>query len=112
MTVDVAFFEAAFIILKDKRMAERPPKRRLCDGKIRKKSPLRQTLPVYPEDGPDIPPDFWASAQEKESFNNLKNNICALYPEGISEAECDAATRNFIGFGKLLLEIKRQEGQD
>jgi hypothetical protein len=112
LTVDAAFYRAAQSFLKDEHMTERPPKRRLCDGKIRRKSSLRQTLPVYPEEGLDVPPDFWASDQEKESFNNLKSNIHALYPEGISEAECDAATRNFINFGKLLLEIKRREGQD
>lgn len=45
-------------------------------------------------------------------YQNLKNSIRALYPEGISEKEADEATRNFIGFGKLMLEIKRQRGLD
>lgn len=47
-----------------------------------------------------------------EDYQNLKNSIRALYPEGISEAEADNAARNFIEFGKLMLEIKRQRGLD
>lgn len=45
-------------------------------------------------------------------YDLLNDKIRALYPEGISEERCHAATRNFIGFGKLLLEMKRQKGLD
>lgn len=47
-----------------------------------------------------------------ESYQKLKDSIRALYPEGISEREANEATQNFIGFGKLMLEIKRQRGLD
>ena len=47
-----------------------------------------------------------------EDYQNLKNSIRALYPEGISEGEANKAARNFIEFGKLMLEIKRQRGLD
>ncbi len=42
----------------------------------------------------------------QRSYNNLKNSIRNLYPEGLSEQEADEATRNFVGFGKLMLDIK------
>ena len=45
-----------------------------------------------------------------EYYDLLNDKIRALYPEGISDERCHAATRNFIGFGKLLLEMKRQKG--
>lgn len=60
------------------------------------------------EDAKALPP----GGKAQECYNNLKNTIRALYPEGISERECDEATRNFIGFGKLALEIIRENGLD
>lgn len=47
-----------------------------------------------------------------EYYALLNDKIRGLYPEGISEERCHAATRNFIGFGKLLLEMKRQKRLD
>lgn len=38
-------------------------------------------------------------------YNGLKNYICSLYPEGLCEQEADEATRNLLGFSKLMLEI-------
>ena len=43
-----------------------------------------------------------------EHYELLKNSICELYPEGLSNEEAEEATRNLIGFTKLLLEIKRR----
>ena len=48
----------------------------------------------------------------EDYYGLINDKIRALYPEGISEERCHAATRNFIGFGKLLLEMKRQKGLD
>ncbi len=45
-------------------------------------------------------------------YDLINDKIRTLYPEGISDEQCHAATRNFIGFGKLLLEMKRQKGLD
>ncbi len=45
----------------------------------------------------------------QESYDNLKGSIRNLYPEGLSEQGADEATRNFIGFGKLILEIKKDQ---
>jgi hypothetical protein len=44
-----------------------------------------------------------------EAYYRLKNSIRDLYPNGLSEAEADEATRNLIGFAKLLLEIRLNE---
>lgn len=58
-------------------------------------------------------PDACRDDLSAEDYYGLLNDkIRALYPEGISEERCHAATRNFIGFGKLLLEMKRQKGLD
>ena len=58
-------------------------------------------------------PDACRDDLSAEDYYNLINDkIRSLYPEGISEERCHAATRNFIGFGKLLLEMKRQKGLD
>jgi len=46
-----------------------------------------------------------------EYYQKLKGAICDLYPDGLDEQEADEATRNFIGFGKLLLEIKCRQAQ-
>jgi len=45
----------------------------------------------------------------QKSYDDLRNCIRGLYPEGLSEQEADEATRNFIGFGKLLLEMKCEQ---
>lgn len=58
-------------------------------------------------------PDACRDDLSAEDYYGLINDkIRSLYPEGISEERCHAATRNFIGFGKLLLEMKRQKGLD
>ncbi len=41
----------------------------------------------------------------QKSYDNLKNAIRGLYPEGLSDQEAGEATRNLIGFSKLMLEI-------
>lgn len=41
-------------------------------------------------------------------YDLLHDKVNALYPEGIDDKKCHEATRNFIGFGKLLLEMKRR----
>lgn len=50
--------------------------------------------------------------QNDEYYQKLKGAICDLYPDGLDKREADEATRNFIGFGKLLLEIKVRQGLD
>lgn len=42
------------------------------------------------------------------SYEKLKQSVRNLYPDGLNDAEADEATRNLIGFTRLLLEIKRQ----
>jgi len=44
-----------------------------------------------------------------DSYNELKRSISDLYSDGLSDQEANEATRNLIGFGKLLLEIKRAQ---
>ncbi len=55
------------------------------------------------------PPIYYTSEAQRESFSALNESVRSLYPEGISDSECEDATRNLVGFGKLLLQIKRRQ---
>ena len=46
---------------------------------------------------------------KSEYYEKLKYSIRNLYPEGLSDAEAEEATRNLIRFAKLLLEPNRPE---
>ncbi|MCB1681700.1 MAG: hypothetical protein H6858_03085 [Rhodospirillales bacterium] len=64
--------------------------------------------PVYPDD------EIWSLPDNKkarEHYNGLKTYICGLYPKGLSEQEADEATRNLLGFAKLMLEISIEQAQ-
>lgn len=56
-------------------------------------------------------PIYYTNEAERKSFNALNENIRSLYPEGISDSECEAVTRNLVGFAKLVLQIKREQDQ-
>lgn len=64
--------------------------------------------PCLPDD------DIWSLPDNKKArahYEDLKNYISSLYPEGLAAQEADEATRNLIGFSKLMLEISCAQGQ-
>lgn len=63
---------------------------------------------VYPDD------EIWSLPDNKKArthYNNLKTYIRGLYPDGLDEQEADEATRNLLGFAKLMLEISIEQAQ-
>ena len=63
----------------------------------------------------DSPDDIWSLPDNKRArahYEGLKTYICRLYPEGLSEREADEATRNLLGFSKLMLEISCSQALD
>ncbi|MFP4097884.1 MAG: hypothetical protein ACLFU1_03770 [Alphaproteobacteria bacterium] len=84
-------------------MTDEKPRMRPSEPTSPAKNPSGHSQPVYQKsENKDLSAD--------EYYDLLNDKIRALYPEGISDERCHAATRNFIGFGKLLLEMKRQKG--
>lgn len=64
--------------------------------------------PCLPDD------DIWSLPDNKKArahYNGLKNYISSLYPEKQDAQEADEATRNLIGFSKLMLEISMEQTQ-
>lgn len=47
-----------------------------------------------------------------DSYIRLRDSISRLYKNNLSRQDAEEATRNFIGFSRLLLEIKREQSLD
>ena len=66
----------------------------------------------------DPPENIWSLPDNKKArahYEGLKSCIRELYPEGLSNQEADEATRNLLGFSRLMLEItceQEQSGDD
>ncbi len=62
-----------------------------------------------PDKGRELPDR--KTPHKGENYAKLQQSIRDLYPDGLNDREADDATRNLIGFGKLLLEIKCRQAQ-
>jgi hypothetical protein len=68
----------------------------------------KEIKPCFPDD------EIWSlpdSKKARQHYNGLKDYICSLYPDGLDEQEADEATRNLLGFAKLMLEISIDQAQ-
>ncbi len=68
----------------------------------------KEIKPCFPDD------EIWSlpdSKKARQHYDGLKDYICSLYPEGLEEQEADEATRNLLGFAKLMLEISIDQAQ-
>jgi len=62
----------------------------------------------------DPPDNIWSLPDNKKArahYEGLKAYLRGLYPEGLSDREADEATRNLLGFSKLMLEITCEQAQ-
>lgn len=46
-------------------------------------------------------------ATNDQLFEEIRQDILALYPDGISEVEAAQSARNLIGFCRIMLEVNK-----